>query len=496
MKNKRFTIELYSILKDVIKNLWVVVLTVLIAVMGFYIASRSIYTPQYTSYATLVVSTSGGSGTSNYVSSVEIANIFTQVFVEPTIKSKAADLANKSSFNGSISAEIMNDTNFIQLKVTSSSPQDAYELLSAVLKVHPEVSDKIFSNAVITVLKQPSMPRGASNGLPFSNRSLIVSACVVLSLFAIVLISVLRDTVKNEDSFNEKIDAKLLGAIPHERKYLTLKEYLKKKKKSLLINGSSLMSLKFVENYHKIAAKIEYLNRTHSDKVFAVTSVAENEGKSTIASNLAISLAARGNRVILIDLDVKKPAIYKIFEEKYQENSELSDLFSGKIKYNDFRLRRYKKTSLYLALNTSPCAEYSKWFADGEIEKILNALKDKVDYIIVDTAPMSADSSVTDIVKIVDKTIMAVRTDVATATAVNDALITVSEVGGEIAGCILNDVYPEITLFGITGNDEGGYYYSKKNSRYGKYYNRIDVNDENIVDDNESDRLASGFFVD
>ncbi len=496
MKNKRFTIELYSILKDVIKNLWVVVLTVLIAVMGFYIASQSIYTPQYTSSATLVVSTSGGSGVSSYVSSVEIANVFTQVFVEPSIKTKAADFANKSSFNGSISAEVMNDTNFIQLKVTSSSPQNSYELLNAVLKVYPEVSGKIFTNAVITVLKQPSMPRGASNGLPFSNKSLIVSVCVVLSLFAIVLISVLRDTVKNEVSFNEKIDAKLLGAIPHERKYLTLKEFLKKKKKPLLINGNSLMSLKFVENYHKIAAKIEYLSRNHSDKVFAVTSVAENEGKSTIASNIAISLAMRGNRVILVDLDVKKPAIYKIFEEKHQENSELADLFNGKIKYNEFRLRRYKKTSLYLALNTSPCTEYSKWFAAGEIEKILNALRDKVDYIIIDTAPMSVDSSVTDIVKIVDKTIMAVRTDVATATAVNDALITVSEVGGVLAGCILNDVYPEVSLFGIAGNDEGGYYYGKKNRRYGKYYNRIDVNEESIADDIDSESIDSNFFDD
>jgi Mrp family chromosome partitioning ATPase len=49
--------------------------------------------------------------------------------------------------------------------------------------------------------------------------------------------------------------------------------------------------------------------------VIAITSVAENEGKSTCAANIAVSLADRGNKVILLDLDFKKPALYKIFSE-------------------------------------------------------------------------------------------------------------------------------------------------------------------------------------
>lgn len=331
------------------------------------------------------------------------------------------------------------------------------------------MSDNLFENATISVIKQPSMPHAPSNNISSQNKLIVALGCAFVAILAIVAISVFRDTVKNEDAFNSKIDSKLIGTIVHENKRMDLRDYIQRKKKGLLIHSNAFISLKFVESFHKIAAKLEYLNRRGGDKVFAVTSVAENEGKSTAASNIALSLADRGYNVVLFDLDAKKPALYKIFEESYNEFSELGELFENKIKYSDFKLRKYKKSSLYLAINTKPYPDYRSWIESGEVERVLSALKTKVDYIIVDTAPLSVDASVTDIVKIVDKTMMVVRTDVVTASSLNDALVTLREVGGDVLGCVLNDVYPEFSFAGINGFDEGGYYYGKKYDKYGKY---------------------------
>ena len=313
------------------------------------------------------------------------------------------------------------------------------------------------------------MPHAPSNNISSQNKLIVALGCAFVAVLAIVAISVFRDTVKNEDAFNSKVDAKLIGTIVHENKRMDLRDYIQRKKKGLLIHSNAFISLKFVESFHKIAAKLEYLNRRGGDKVFAVTSVAENEGKSTVASNIALSLADRGYNVVLFDLDAKKPALYKIFEESYNEFSELGELFENKIKYSEFKLRKYKKSSLYLAINTKPYPDYRSWIESGEVERVLSALKTKVDYIIVDTAPLSVDASVTDIVKIVDKTMMVVRTDVVTASSLNDALVTLREVGGDVLGCVLNDVYPEFSFAGINGFDEGGYYYGKKYDKYGKY---------------------------
>lgn len=467
-KNK-ITIEWHSLLKDVVRNFWAVVLAALIGYMGVYIASHKLYEPQYTSSATLVVSVSGSSITSLTVSS-DVANVITTVFTQPIMKEKAAAHIDEERFNGTVTASVMPNTNFINLQVTSDNPETAYRMLSAIIDVYPELTYKVFSNASIRVLKLPSMPRSPSNSVSDQNKELIVSACVVLALFAIIVLSLTRDTIKTEGAFKSKIDSKLIGSILHENKNMTFNEILHKKKKGLLIHSNAFISLRFIESFHKIAAKLEYMKSKNGCKVFAVTSVAENEGKSTCAANIAVSLADRGNKVILFDLDGKKPALYKIFNEEYEEKSELSNLFEKKIPPNSFRLKRYKKTSLYLAISTKPCSDCMKWLESGETQKFLEIFKEKVDFIIIDTAPISVDSSVTEVVRIADKTLMVVRTDTVKVAAINDAISTISKIGDNLAGCILNDVYPRVAPFTFSGNDESRHY-GKKYGKYGKYGN-------------------------
>ena len=224
------------------------------------------------------------------------------------------------------------------------------------------------------------------------------------------------------------------------------------------------------EQFHTIAAKLEREKRNNKSKVFAITSVAENEGKSTIASNIAVSLAERGNKVALIDFDGKKPALYKIFGKKYSEQSELGNYFSDAYT-GEYRFKRFKKTSLYLALNTKPHRDYQDWVQCDKCKNLMSFLRENMDFIIIDSAPVYADATVTDLSEISDKTILVVRTDVASSTVVNDTITTINDAGGNVMGCILNDVYPDLDVFGMSGIDEGGYkhYGRYKYGKYGKY---------------------------
>jgi Mrp family chromosome partitioning ATPase len=109
-----------------------------------------------------------------------------------------------------------------------------------------------------------------------------------------------------------------------------LRDTLAGKKVPLLINNA-FISYPFTENYHKIANRIEYIHRTEHSKVFLVTSLAENEGKSTTIANIALALAERGSRVALLDMDFKKPAIHKIFSLVNTDTHDFASLVSGKI---------------------------------------------------------------------------------------------------------------------------------------------------------------------
>lgn len=488
MKKNKITIEWHFLLKDIIKNIWVVFLSALIGYMGVYLVSHSTYEPEYTSSATLaVVAYSRSSGSYSTLSvAKDMANVISNVFTEPTVKEYATEHLGIDSFDGKISATVLTETNFIEVKVTSDHPKKSYDLLSAVLKVHYKVTNEIFNAAGVIPIRMPTVPSGPSNKIADGNTNLVVIACMTLSLAAIVILSLLKDTVKKETEFNERIDSKLIGTITHEDKKMTLQELKQKKKKGLLIHSNAYISLRFTENFHKIAAKLEYEKNKNGDKVFAITSVAENEGKSTCAANIAVSLADRGNKVVLVDLDGKKPALYKIFNEEFIEESELSNLLNKEISMEDFKFRTFKKTSLSLAINTKPNSDYQKWITDGSISELLVNLKKDFDFIIVDTAPLSLDSAVTDIIQKVDKTILIVRTNTVTVTVLNDFISTISKISSNLAGCILNDVYMNILPFSFTGNDESNYYGYKygKYSRYGHYGNYGNHNyhkEENVI---------------
>lgn len=453
MNRGKISIDYYSILKDLLRNFWVVLLCLLIGVMGIYIAERSVYKPEYTSTATVVVNAKGASSSASvsYNVSSEMAVVFSKIFSEPSMKKAAAEYLELERFDGRVTATVLKDTNFINISVVSDSPRKSYELLSAILHVYPSISEEVFENSVITVLKHPSMPSSPSSaGLQHSKLQTLL-VLVFISMAAIVAFSVFRDTVKNEKEFKNKVEAKLLGCIPHEIKAKSIKDRLSKKKKGLLISNNAFISTKFVESFNRIVAKIEHQKSRDGSKVFAITSFAENEGKSTVSSNLALSLARKGNKVLLMDMDGKKPAIYKLFGCSYIENSELGALFNGEISNNNYRLRRYKKTSLYLALNTRAYANSYKWIENGKAKKTIKALRGMVDYIIIDTAPISVDSSVSDIIKLADKTILVVKTDTIETATIKDAISTITEAGNNLAGCILNQTPPDLPIAAFTG---------------------------------------------
>ena len=288
----------------------------------------------------------------------------------------------------------------------------------------------------------------------------------LISAGAIIALSVFRDTVKNERQFKSKVNATLLGCIPYEIKSHSINDLIFKKKKGLLIDGNAFISTRFIESFNRIVAKIEHHNSRDGSKVFAVTSFAENEGKSTVSSNLALSLARKGKRVLLMDMDGKKPAIYKLFGCSYIENAELGMLFNGEISSRDYKLRRYKKNKLYLALNTRAYANSYKWIESGVVKRTLKGLRGMVDYIIIDTAPLSVDSSVSEIIKLADKTVLVVKTDVVETTTINDAILTITDYGGNLAGCILNQTHPDMIISSFTGASD-----DSKHSR-GRYYQK------------------------
>lgn len=214
-----------------------------------------------------------------------------------------------------MNASIVPESNLMELSVTADSPEMAFRILKSVLNNYTSISDYIIPNVVLETLQQPQVSGVPSNQIPTKKYAATAFLAAALAMAALIgLFSFLRDTVKNEAEFTRKIDADLLGVVYHEKK---------KKNSSMLITNPA-RSFLYVESLKRIASRVRGRLDRKGGKVLLVTSVAENEGKSTLAANLALALAEEQNRVLLLDCDFRQPALHKIFEipEKTERISE------------------------------------------------------------------------------------------------------------------------------------------------------------------------------
>lgn len=451
-----FTFEWHSLCRDLLRNVWVILLAGCIAFMGIYIAQRSAYSPTYTSSATLAVRVkSGTSGTiGNLSASADTAGIYTAVFQGASMKALAAENLGLSRFPGEVSTSIVSGLNLLMVSVTADDPELAYHLLTSILEVYPRISDAIFSNAVIDVMEVPQMPTAASNRLSLKYRLALILLAMLAQTGVIVLLSLLRETVKHEKAFERMIDGRLLGTITHERPHLPFRKRLFRKKGALLID-SAFSSLRFSEDYQKLATRLEQLKKHQNAAVFAITSVAENEGKSTVTVNLALALAERGYRVTVMDLDIRRPSLYKVMGCTDALEQEFGDVLSGRLSMQEYRFWKYRQ-GIFAALSRRYRKETADCIGSARIKEILADIRTKTDFILIDTPPTAASADAAGLACMADRAILIVRTDRTAAADINDALATLSGVGGKLAGCILNDVYKPFTLWGQMGADEGG----------------------------------------
>lgn len=307
-------ISIYGILRNLALNFWLV----LLAAAGAWFLVTGVkemsWTPRYTSSAVMAVN-SRGTGNDAYSSlslTSQMAGIFSEVFSSNVLKDRIAQSLGQEEVEAEISAAVVTETNLITLSVTAGDPRQAYMVLQAAIDNYDTVSDYLFSNAVLRMVQEPDIPFAPSNPLRIDRiRTLAAAGAGAAVCACIALLSVMRFTVQTRTGARRNLDGRILETLPFEKKYKTLRERFSRRKKGILIT-SPLVGMGFAESVEKLAAQLEHHMARRGQKVLLVSSVAENEGKSSVAANLALALAERGRRVILMDADMKKPAIWRL----------------------------------------------------------------------------------------------------------------------------------------------------------------------------------------
>lgn len=439
-------INLHSLAINFIKNFWIAIVLSISAVLCFSAFSKLTYEPKYTSQATFMVSAKDSTSAYNSLTTTQnMASVFSEIFKSDILIKKIEERTENKKFDGVINTEIIPETNLLSVSVTSSSPESAFKGMLTIVENYNSISDFLFANARLEVIKDPIVPILPSNPID-NNRAFDI--IFLLALFSssalIIFICSARDTVQTPKSARSKIDARLLRTIHHEQRNKTLRSKLRKKNGAPLITNS-LISKRFIEDNLSLCSAVEYHMRKRNQKVIMVTSAGENEGKSTVTANLALSLASKDKKILLLDCDFRKPSLHKILENPVPRHKSFSDFLLFDKEDPSDNLTYIKKHNLTLGVSFANHSNITALINNGKLASLIEKMREEMDYIIIDTPPMLAVADAEAISRMADTSLVVVRTDFIYTTAINDCLDNLRKSAPEVVGIVLNNYYK--TLF-------------------------------------------------
>lgn len=467
---ENYKIEPFTLIHDILVNWWVILLGALAAAMLTYVAVSIRYVPQYTTSTTFVVSARNTSASySSLGTANSMATTFQKVVESNAMQDILCEKLGVDEIDADIQVNIAGETNLLELTVTDDSPKDSFDIMEGILDNYSSVTLYTVGDIVLNILEQPSIPFSPDN--PLNAGSMMKRAFLAAAAVLILLLggfSVLKDTLKTEEDINNKLDARSLGAIAYEFKYKTVKELLQRSKKPVLINNP-LAGFGFVESYRKFSSKVEYRMEKEGWKTLAVTSVSENEGKSTVAANLAISLAEKDYRVVLIDGDLRRPSQFLIFGLNPHEENELGEFLKRERKRFDL-LMKTPVPKLYV-IGGRNCYSTSTDILQSELTgKFLQRCKESADFIIVDTPPTAVLADAELWGQYTDAVLFVERQNYISAEGINTMLDKFRAQDTKVMGVVMNGVQ---SFGAIVGSTVGRY-----SGRYGEYGNYGKVHKE------------------
>lgn len=444
-------IDIVGILKEYLQTLrrmWIWVLILTVAGGGiFYARGFFSWHPVYTASATFTITASLDDGTDtagsyrfyDNATAEQMVNTFPYILTSGVLSRRAAAEMGQENITGQIHAAAEDNTNLFELSVTDSDAGRAYETLQAVIKCYPEVAEMIIGRTNMQLLDETGIPAHPDN--PRDGRRDLAKGAAggcALGLVWTAFVMLSRQTIRKKEDFQKMIHMKCLGEVPQ----ISVKKRSHKTKNILNILNEKT-DPDFLEALRIIRNKVEYSAWKHKHKIILVTSALAGEGKSTLAVNLALSLALNGKKVALADCDLRHPSDREILG--LEDGPGMQEILNRKIKVNDAlmsaeKMGMDKEMHFYFLPGGEMIEDGSRLLGTGRMEKIIEVLAEKMDYVILDSAPVGMLTDAGVLAQFADSVVFVVKKDYARADHILEGMEELTGSRVHLIGGILNGV--------------------------------------------------------
>lgn len=461
--------ELLSRFFRELKKLWIpaIIVTAAFAVL-FALRAKMNYTPMYQSRAMFTVSSGYSSDDilsySYYYdneAAKQLAAAFPYMLGTDVMNELVKNELGVSYINGSIRAEAVADTNLFILTVTSSDPQDAYDILEAVIASYPRVALYMVDYSQVIMKSEPTVPTAPYNS--FSWKGSAVKGGMLglgLSCLAALVLAMMRKTIFSA------ADLKALANVPILASVARTSAKKRRSGKGIISLTHAGVDPDFVEAMRGLRIKLLRAMTEPGAQVILVTSTLPGEGKTTISANLALSLASSGLRTVLIDTDLRKQDTKAAVGVNDTRPGLPEYMTDSNIKVASM-LSPVPGSSLEVICSTA--AKRRPPMNAHKLEQLIERLRPDYDYIVLDTPPCGIISDAKFICRCADAIVYVVRHDYASRNQIVDSMQELADQKAKLTGCVLNDT-PAVSHSKRYGYGQYGYgKYGYGKTGYKKY---------------------------
>lgn len=449
MIEEKSKIDIMTMLTDLwrtIRRMWFpIVALMLVGAFLLGIRANMNYIPYYTASTTFTVSVKeeiqGAAGNSNtyYDNSAaeQLSITFPYILTSGVLQRRVASALGQSSIYGTISATSVKDTNLLTLSVKDTDPERAYNTLCAVIDNYPALSEVIVGKVKLNILDETGVPTVPDNSKDISGgvkKGAIAGAAI--GLVWAVLVTLLRRTIRREEDFQRFVNQRCLGATP----FIQFKERSKNTEYRINIMQENLTA-EYKEAIRIIRNKVERSCRENSLKTIIITSALAGEGKSTVAVNLALSMAQEGKKVALVDCDLRNPSDSGIMGVTLGMGliDYLRDLAAfTDCMYNSKTLGLPESMKFVFVPGGKAVGDGSRYIGSERMKAIVRSLSEYADYVILDCAPVGLLTDASILAQYADAAIFVAKKDYAKASHMISGLEHLAEGNVHMIGCVLN----------------------------------------------------------
>ena len=331
------------------------------------------------------------------------------------------------------------------LKREAESARQMYELLIKRFKETTLTEDMKTGN--IRVMDRAEVPKHAFKPRKKLNILLAMIVSLITGVGLAFFFEYLDNTIKLPEDIKKHLNIPYLGPVPAIAKG----ENPHAEGRVDLVTLHSPKSMAS-EAYRGIRTSILFSSSQSVPQVILVSSAGPQEGKTVTATNLAITMAQSGSKVIVIDCDLRRPKIHKIFD--FTRDEGVTNLLVGKKNISGVVVNTGIKN-----LDIIPCGPIppnpSEILGSGRMTNLIGILRRNYTRILIDSPPVTAVTDAVVLSKFVDGVVLVVRANYMAREIIKNGLNQLQSVGASVLGVVLNCV----------DMSRGGYY-----SQYYSYY--------------------------